>query len=64
MKAVARLALGWLLMLTGAALLLDGSTAVKARSKVLTAAEVLGGFALVATGVWLRRNATRPDNPR
>lgn len=64
MKAIARLGFGWLLMFTGTALLLEGGTAIHPRSRTLTAVEALGGFALMAGGVWLRRTATRSDNPR
>ena len=64
MKAIARLALGWLLMFAGAALLLEAGTPVRPRSRWLTAVEVSGGFVMLIAGVWLRRHAARSDPPR
>lgn len=63
MKAIARLALGWLLMLAGAALILEADTPIRPRSRWLTALEMSGGFVLFVAGVW-RRRAARPDPPR
>lgn len=59
MKAVARLALGWLLMLAGAVLMFEAGTPTRPQSKLLTALEVTAGFAFLAVGVWLRRTAAR-----
>jgi hypothetical protein len=63
-KPIARLGLGWLLMLAGAALLWDGGTSLRPRSKTLLSLESLGGFVLVVAGWWFRRTATRPNNLR
>lgn len=59
MKAVARLALGWLLMMAGAALIFEAGAPVRPQGKVLTAVEMTVGFGLVVAGVWLRRRAAR-----
>lgn len=59
MKAVARLALGWLLMLAGAALIFEAGAPARPQSKFLTAVEVTGGFVLLVAGVWLRRRTAR-----
>jgi hypothetical protein len=64
MKAIARLGLGWLLMFAGAVLLWESGTAIHPRSRTFTAVEALGGFALMAGGVWLRHTATRSGTPR
>ena len=63
MKAIARLALGWLLMLAGTALMLEAGTPIRPHSRWLTTVAVLGGFGLLIAGVWLRRQAARPDPP-
>ena len=57
MNAVTRLALGWLLMLAGVALMLDAGTPVRPRDRWLTMVEVTGGFICLIAGVWLRRRA-------
>lgn len=62
MKAIARLGLGWLMMLAGAALMLDSGTS-PSRNRALVAVEALGGFAVLATGAGLRRRATRERQP-
>ncbi len=59
MKAVARLALGWLLMLAGAVLMFEAGTPTRPQGKFLTAVELTVGFAFLIAGVWLRRTAAR-----
>lgn len=63
MKAIARLAIGWSLLLAGAILMLDGGAPIRPRPNAMITVEVMGGFALAATGVWLRRTAARPEKP-
>jgi hypothetical protein len=61
-KPIARLGLGWALMLAGAIAIFDSGTALRPQNKLLSGAEALGGFALVVAGWWLRRRVTRNDN--
>ncbi len=55
LKPAVRLGLGWALMLAGAWGLLDACLAPAPRGKTLTALEALGGAALAAAGLFLRR---------
>ena len=64
MKPIARLGLGWLLMLGGAVLLLESSLALRPHGRTLAAVEALAGFALAVAGWWLRRTATRNGDAR
>jgi hypothetical protein len=65
MKPIARLGLGWLLMFTGAALVLESGLAeLRVRSRTLAALAALGGFALLVGGAILRRTATQRDHRR
>jgi hypothetical protein len=62
-KPNVRIGLGWMLMMAGAMAILDSGTALRPRSKFLSGAEALGGFVLIVIGWWLRRHATRTDEP-
>jgi len=65
LRSIARLGLGWLLMLAGMAMLLDsGMPASRPRSPFFPAAEALGGFVLTVAGWFLRHTATKPQGSR
>lgn len=55
LKPAIRLGLGWALMLAGAWVLLDACLTPALRGRTLTALEALGGSALAAAGLYLRR---------
>lgn len=64
-KPIARLGLGWLMMLGGAAVLLDcGIPPSRPRNQTWPAIEALVGFAFVSAGWFLRRTAKKLNGPR
>jgi hypothetical protein len=59
-KPLARLIVGWLMMLGGGCLMLEsGLVDLRTANRTVQALLALSGFALAVTGVILRRAATR-----
>ncbi|MCX7867230.1 hypothetical protein [Limisphaera sp. VF-2] len=60
-----RLVTGWLLMASGAAILLEAGLPSSAwpRSQMFLNFQGLAGFCLLALGMWLRRAALKSSEP-
>ena len=62
--SLARLLLGWLLMLLGGCLMLESGLAeARTANRTLQTVEALGGFGLAVGGVILRRGAVKRAQP-
>ena len=63
-KPLARLLVGWLMMLAGGCLMLEsGLVNLHATGRTIQALLAMSGFAVAVVGVMLRRSATKRTQP-